>query len=336
MEALPAFIELLKSNQADRFEIANKIITHRKETANDELEAYHQDLSDRLRNLRYTVPKNIYVGMTSTGLLNAQAILREDGYLVLIDSGCFPLLEVAAWVTIEKLDLRTKGIILADAITQYCEWEISTVDRPAPLKLALEYGPYIDSNVSPVSIDFLVRRAMDFVLAHEYAHIQKGHLTEKIMSLKIAPDKTILVSEKLQGCERSADMWALVALLSKLPDDYDEYGKASACLGPMLFLGVWSLVEEWRRKHGLNYSTHPESAERLMSVQMVCALATLYKYTYAARSFSDVLNYTYEVMFGEPLLGWDTYWNLCRHVESASRMKTRTEIQGALDALESL
>jgi hypothetical protein len=71
--------------------------------------------------LRTTAPKNAYIGVFPTNSFNAQCTYRKNGYLVLLDTGCFELIEVATYVLLCTADQQTKTKALASVLAKYLE-----------------------------------------------------------------------------------------------------------------------------------------------------------------------------------------------------------------------
>lgn len=108
--------------------------------------------------------QKIYVGEFPTDSINAEARLTNNGYLILIDSGFIYFLRQALEI-LNLTDLRQSQFWLSGLMAMYAI-------RKNPV-----YSPIHPSDsVNGIIIMILFNTICDFVLAHEYGHIIRGHL----------------------------------------------------------------------------------------------------------------------------------------------------------------
>jgi hypothetical protein len=210
---------------------------------------------------------------------------------VLLDTGCFELIEAATYILLCTADQQTKTKALASVLTRYLE-EYALPDAGSMNLPGLSgAGSFSRLNLVYVS----VTSAEEFVIAHEYAHITNNHVeptTDKssglhfrINSLKLgqarrqtSPErvsKTSFLTRLFGGQSRNvtptiaaASGKSLEVIAKEKNQEYEADVWAThalvrraqkkgadalpvACAGPVISLGLALLIEEYMKDKGL-------------------------------------------------------------------------------------
>jgi Peptidase family M48 len=278
------------SREKAALELMAKTLTEGTNT-NQLLEKLAENLKKDWAAIRVSAPKNAYIGVFPTNSFNAQCTYRKNGYLVLLDTGCFELIEAATYVLLCTADQQTKTKALASVLTKYLEENALPDAGSMNLPGLGGSGSFPRLNLAYVS----VTSAEEFVIAHEYGHITNKHVTPttdessglhfRINSLKLgqprrqnSPEgvsKSSLLKRLFGGQSRNVTPTILMAAGKSLEviakeknQEYEadiwathalvtraqEKGSDAlpvACAGPVISLGLALLIEEYMKDKSL-------------------------------------------------------------------------------------
>lgn len=137
------------------------------------LEKLAADLKRDWAAIRVSAPKDAYIGVFPTNSFNAQCTFRKNGYLVLLDTGCFELIEAATYILLSTADQQTKAKTLASVLTKYMDE--NALPEAGSMNLPGLSGQGSFPRLSTVYLT--VTSAEEFVIAHEYGHIANKHVS---------------------------------------------------------------------------------------------------------------------------------------------------------------
>jgi len=135
-----------------------------------------EQLTENLRKdwsaIGLNVPNNAYSGVFPTSSFNAQCTYRKNGYLILLDTGCFELIEAATYVLLSTEEQAVKTKTLASVLTKYLQQ--NALPDAGSMNLDGLSGPGSFQRLNTVYVS--VTSAEEFVIAHEYGHIANKHV----------------------------------------------------------------------------------------------------------------------------------------------------------------
>jgi len=221
------------------------------------------DLVTRLRQLGFPKQLKTFTGVFPTNSFNAQAVRQADGALILIDVGCFGLIEALtmlwAWEGERDRSVSQACRIIVDYVLKY--------SLPSPH----DYDhPTLHDGMRLIAFTTLITKAEELVLAHEHAHVALGHLWSadcKAFSTPVGEAKFITKSHQQ---EMDADKLAMHAMfpVDKKVDDFTVRQIGAA---PYIMFGTAYLLERAKqvinRKRFENCDTHPPAVVRLAIVE---------------------------------------------------------------------
>jgi hypothetical protein len=118
----------------------------------------------------------------------------------------------------------------------------------------------------------------EFVLAHEYGHLTRGHVGNALADITVSQKLKISVAAKTKEQEFEADLWATNALLTVYSDKSDGEGASIVgCSGPLVFLSIANLVEAYLQSQGQRFDTHPPAVNRYTELRYALAKAGMNK-----------------------------------------------------------
>lgn len=278
------------SRERAALELMAKTLTEGTST-NALLEKLAGNLQKDWAGIRVSAPKNAYIGVFPTNSFNAQCTFRQNGYLVLLDTGCFELIEAATYILLCTADQQTKAKTLASVLRKYLEE--NALPEAGSMNLPGLSGAGSYPRLSTVYVT--VTSAEEFVIAHEYGHIANKHLAPttgessqlhfRITSLKLGQPRrqksaehvskgsflTRLFGEQSKTVAPSVATPSIKSLEVIAKEKHQEYeadiwaahalvrraqekgGNAIpiACAGPVISLGLALLIEEYIKDKGL-------------------------------------------------------------------------------------
>jgi len=250
--------------------LATRIGSALNASTNDLLELIDRDLRDRLLKSDLTPPSRVYAGVFPTNTLNAHAVRRSDWNLVLLNTGTFEFLEavLALFLSVAPGEAKLRAQDVARLVEAYCSGEglEERGDQLAP-RLTGDRGKAVQAFLTSCE---------QFVLAHEYGHIAKGHLGPHTVAMALPRLGAIDVLAKSKDQEFEADLWAANALVRIYRADESESGAAVvACVGPLMFLLLANVIEQLGRSNGSFTDTHPPAWDRYVALRYGYAKAGL-------------------------------------------------------------
>ena len=66
------------------------------------LSKINETLTSDLSQINFDIQNKAYPGVFPTDSFNAQCVFKDKGFLILIDTGCFEVIEAAVWVLLSK------------------------------------------------------------------------------------------------------------------------------------------------------------------------------------------------------------------------------------------
>jgi hypothetical protein len=280
------------------------------------IEKLVRTLTDDFARANIRLPSTAFPGVFPTNTFNAQSVQRANGFLVLLDTGCFELIEAAVGVLLSKWEQEKKVEVLSSFIQTYCEHQ--TLPELHLLKPPGLGGPG-EADASMLGLMYpLVTSTEEFVIAHEYGHVVNGHLdsanhrnlnvslpTKTGKTQQETPHETEPVVELINKSfeqEFEADLWATDSLLSRgRAKAADEYFMAIICGGPIICLGIALLIEEWIKRHQTPSDTHPPASDRIYMIQSLYEIRELTENGYLGRRFLELVGDCAIKIFGEPV-----------------------------------
>ncbi|HEX8565305.1 MAG TPA: hypothetical protein VF648_06510 [Pyrinomonadaceae bacterium] len=262
-------------------ELVKKLIDVETLNTNKLLEQMNKSLLERFKASNVSIEESAYLGVFPTNSINAHIVRREGGYLILVNTGLFELLEtiISLFFSVDIGKEKEIAKVAAEQIRQYCK------DRTLPDPFKIDCFTKDQSRIATATQ--IVNSAEEFVICHEYGHLIDGHVGHALADLFITPKLKIKVETKTYQQELEADMWGLYALTSikshigkSLPDSEE---RLMVCSGPLFFLLIAALIEEYTGKKG--NETHPPAQTRFLEMRMALSKAGLSEYTYLAKFF---------------------------------------------------
>ncbi|MDE3089663.1 MAG: hypothetical protein KGJ80_09830 [Chloroflexota bacterium] len=244
--------QIAKSQQSQFSELLKAYETN---TTNLIMQNISRDLSKRIAQLGLPKQCDVYAGVFPTNSFNAQATLVGNGALVLIDVGCFSLIEAITMLFAWNGDMERKTVLACQFIKRY----VSDYAIPSPK----EYDhPSLHDGIRLMAFTQVVSKAEEFVLAHEHAHVALGHLwTSK--SKAMTPVGEVPMVSKSREQEIEADKLGVHLMLSTKLNDVvlKQIGAA-----PYVVFGIAYLIEKAIESiHHTRYEhwdTHPPAVVR--------------------------------------------------------------------------
>ncbi len=266
----PGYKELLTSDPALR--IKWQLDLSNKDTnTNYLLNRLYEELRADFEELGIPILKNIFAGVYPTYSFNAQTRLEDDGYLILLDTGCFETIEAVVTILLGPWTDRQKVTMLVKVVRDYCHRrKLPRSEELKEISSEKESGLEIVTDMKTAEeITPILTNACDrFVIAHEYGHVVRGHFEGGSLT-SLGEHGELEVISKNQEQEFEVDLWALNTLI-KQTDKYDARERLITYTGALIPLGIDLLINDCRkleqRREGSDDS-HPPALERMHLLQ---------------------------------------------------------------------
>jgi hypothetical protein len=265
-------------------------------------------LTSHIAALGVEVPQH-YLGVFPMGTFNAQCLVHNDANLILLDNGCFSMLEIAGTCIVEsRSDSRRAEGLLWQVLEGYRQ-SSAVVNHEQVFGVRKEDGLSVSLTTS----------SEEFVICHELGHLVLGHLNAEEMHVLhdfrrgarksagllgwlrsalgresapsgglSAPEISVLL--KTQFDEFVADAWATARVIERAKGRGEE-ACVIACAGPVLFLAVAHLFESLLRAKGQEISDgHPAACDRLYMVNCLLEVLGQHENAYVARRVLEFVN----------------------------------------------
>jgi hypothetical protein len=225
------------STQGELYQFIEKTMAERSNT-NILLDRMHSSLRADLSQAGFPLADS-YAGVFPTSSFNAQAVAREGGYLVLLDNGCFEMLEASVAILVSRWSEKEKAAALSSVVKGYAlQRKLPDIESLHPPDFGFER---LRTSYA------LTTSAEEFVIAHEFGHIINRHLeTGKTFQLR-ANEQTVDVPAAQYAQEFEADVWATFSLDKRLrtlrqpksrSNSLDAFALAEGMLlNPLMLLG---------------------------------------------------------------------------------------------------
>jgi hypothetical protein len=220
----------------------------------------------------------VYIGAWTDSVLDARTTQTQDGYIILVQIPVLTMSRVAALAfagSIRRLD--------PDESPSAPPWGADPYDDAAAAHL-LSLGvdayllgqPFVVPEGEPfvgmraVAQEMTTHAAVEFVVAHELAHIAAGHFedpdTRSLLNVKFGPatESDVIWNMKL---EHEADLTAVDLLFrhwsARFPNGHGGASLSAPLLGPLALLGFEALIDHARAQL-FDYwgETHPSALLR--------------------------------------------------------------------------
>jgi hypothetical protein len=195
-----------------------------------------------------------YAGVYPSYCYNAHCTTVNDNYLILLDTGCFEMIEHFVLIFFSNRNNATKTKLIKEIINDYCEnykYPNNHFDED-----------FIDSTKKGLST-YIINWTEYFAYCHEYGHIANNHLKENVNLCSLPFNKEIKVFSKSQQQEFDADLWGSYLLLEHAKQKPDPTFIDFACSCPLIFLGIALLIEKHFKEKGITLDTHPPAIKRI-------------------------------------------------------------------------
>jgi len=229
------------------------------------------EIRDEFKLIDVEVSKNCFAGVFPTNSFNAQCLLKNGGYLILIDTGFIEIVEAVVTAFFSDNDTVEKENFIFKTIMEYCEnYTIPNVKSgDFPGYESLRYRQEI----------IATKLANSFILTHELGHIFNGHCDNNSNSM-FFDVPLVENSSRLQLIKKSfvqefeADAWAAYNLIkrSELLGKGQRIYIELTCLGQVVCLGLAALLEGYYKKKGMYVDSHPSTKERIYNLQFLYEL----------------------------------------------------------------
>ncbi|HKP51926.1 MAG TPA: recombinase family protein [Chloroflexia bacterium] len=225
-------------------------------TTNLLMQNMSQVLNETITSLGLPYQCDTYTGIFPTNSFNAQVTRVDGGALILIDVGCFSLIEALtllwAWDGDEKRKRFLACRFIRDYVADYKLPDVAEYDHPS-----------LHDGYRALAFSDLISRAEEFVLAHEHAHVALGHIWQATSKQFSTPIGHVPFVEKSVAQELDADQLAIHILFS-VKRDRLYWRQAGAA--PYIVFGVARLIEKAvqviQGEKFLHWDTHPPSVLR--------------------------------------------------------------------------
>jgi hypothetical protein len=265
----PEYQKVLKSDEAAQIRWQLDL-DGKKTNTNYLLATLNDEICRDFATLGITVDEKVFPGVYPTYSFNAQARAEGDGYLILVDTGCFETIEAAVTILLRPWTHDQKTTMFVRTIRDYCRH--GRLTRSEELKEILsekENGLEIATELQMAEeiTPGLTNACERFVIAHEYGHVIRGHFAGAL-STDAGANHELQVIYKEHEKEFEADLWALNVLIRQT-DMYDARMRLITYAGALIPLGICLLVEDCRKmelKRNVGDS-HPPALERMRLLQ---------------------------------------------------------------------
>ena len=236
------------------------------------LQALDHELRRDFQAMGVRIKARTFAGVYPTYSFNAQARAEDNGYLILVDTGCFETIEAAVAIVLRGWTQDQKTALLVGVIRDY--WHHRKLpraedlaDTPSEEKSALEIVEELDraEKLTPI----LTNACDRFVIAHEYGHVVRGHLGGSRPQTRLGAARELEVIATDREKEFEADLWALHTLIRQ-SDNYDARLRLLTYTGALIPLGISLLIEDCRKADAgsrVPEDYHPPALERMRLLQ---------------------------------------------------------------------
>lgn len=237
----------------------------------------HQLLSD-LSGTAHKIPE-FFAGVAPTNSINAQCVYEGDLALVLIDTGCFDMIEAAMTSFVSKRNETEQAELLIRILEDY-------FINGIPIDPLIADHPSINWGNRIVSI--FCTAIEEFVIAHELGHLVLGHISNSAArQIELRDGSEMLIQTKNHKQEYQADVWALRLLAARAKNREDsDLALELACSGVLMFLTIGLMIEAMAESRKMPIrDTHPPIENRMYLAEVTCDTLGLEKQLGYARKF---------------------------------------------------
>jgi iron(II)-dependent oxidoreductase len=175
--------------------------------------------------------QNVYAGTFPTRDINGH-VARANGWLILLDKGCFEIIEAVVTAFLEDASEDKKIETIISVVQNYC---MGDTLPPRVVRSAFEKDSTYVLGVA------FTHFAEEFVIGHECGHIVLGHLDEAEETKR---SETIGIARNRHK-ECQADAWAIGNIIRWLGKKayHNELVREATIVGPFFYLGITHLCE---------------------------------------------------------------------------------------------
>ena len=204
-------------------------------------------------------PDPYYAGVFPTRSFNAQAVRVDGGALLLIDTGCFALLEalIMLWGCLDDVQdsVRRGAKIVCDYVERYVIPDPRDYDLPEMHRDGYRLLAYTH----------VLTKAEEFVLGHELGHLRFGHLHGQ----RAPGSGGIYPQNRNWDDELAADVFGLDLLTHRR----DGLELRTGCAGPLVFFAAAGLIERALARGRSSWiswtDSHPPSIARAAVLERI-------------------------------------------------------------------
>ncbi len=225
------------------------------------------DFRNAAKHLGYALPENIFIGTFPVRSLNAQVVPRPAGTLMLVNDMLMGFVLSSALLVAGTVPASSKGQELPKAFSS-TDARCRFLDN---IELLLRGGEISSAECYPGDkrlpfAEWLFVKAVDFVIAHELAHVLNGDIDLRMVLEPTAQSAINAHHEDWQIEFRADELGQQLLIAANQKDD-----PGRLCEGPTLFFALSDIVSRVARREGsanlFSYtSTHPPAESRIMSV----------------------------------------------------------------------
>lgn len=274
-------------------ELARKATHLASSNANALLEHLSESLRQRFAEVQIHVPESLCVGAFPTRSFNALTVKRPDGFLVLLDNGCFQICEIAVHCLACNVAGKNTSKWFTEILERY--WILKELPNDKNLQ---KFDDELEAGHRQIALKLLTA-VEEFALAHELGHIVLGHHPSSQLDVPTS-GADIEVSIRQWNQEFAADLWAVDALTKAArllgPQELDI-----CCPGPMIFLGIAALMDLFASWKNIQQLTHPPATERLRRTANRMEANGFGKHLVIGRAFLTVADDCARSFTGQPI-----------------------------------
>jgi hypothetical protein len=290
-------MSLLESDEREALNTMTEYMAERTNT-NELICKLNETLLKEFSDSGINIESKFYPGVFPSSSFNAQCVKKENGYLILLDTGCFEMIESAISIFLSLWDKQEKISVFSEIVEEYS-------DKRSLPDLSLKRPPGFsgDGSFPRLKLSYaMTTSAEEFVIAHEYGHLANNHLLDANLRYLTEDKNSPKVLSKSIQHEFEADIWAVFKLIKRAQyKSVDKDQLEITCCGPIITLGTAFLIEEYMNKKGIISDTHPPAKDRLYLTIKAYEILGLCEDDFIGDAFLGLISSCSVKMYGKSL-----------------------------------